>query len=84
MSLPLRETNLMPQIKLATPVGWVKQARATQQKLMDVGFRTSNATCYKVGNLTGLMKGGRRFRPQPLRNAVAPQPTFFQDDLSSY
>ncbi len=28
------------QINLDATVGWVKQARANQQKLMDVGFRT--------------------------------------------
>ncbi|MCC5620192.1 XisH family protein [Nostoc sp. CHAB 5715] len=43
-------------------VGWVKQS-ATQQSPGNVGFRSSNATCFKSGNPP---------------NAVAPQPTQFK------
>ncbi|WP_334880298.1 hypothetical protein [Nostoc sp.] len=51
-------------------VGWVKQS-ATQQSPGNVGFRSSNATCYPAGTLKANKSGNRK-------GAVAPQPIQFK------
>ncbi len=48
--------------KIRINVGWVERSE-TQQSAENVGFRPSNATCFKPGNPS---------------NAVAPQPTLNQ------
>ncbi|MBN3907424.1 MAG: hypothetical protein HWQ35_12925 [Nostoc sp. NMS1] len=68
--MPTPQENLMQHFSLVTPVGWVKQS-ATQQSPGNVGFRSSNATCYPAGTL----KANKSGNPS---TAVAPQPTQFK------